>query len=223
MNNHFLQPDLRSSTRLPRRRLTTIGSYFNIPTTVISFQDVHSTPPLQSKTQILFAVMKCSLSFLGFLFLGAIGVDAFTTQSPLSSSSLSTASPVRADDTRLYFNPMSTLKHWGKKVSASHILIGPPQSITGRGMEQDDATAKLLELKQEINDDPEKFAECAKEFSSCRTSKDGGNLGDPFGAGVMVDSIDKICFEQDVGVVHGPVSSPYGEHLVLVRERIGDE
>jgi Na+-transporting methylmalonyl-CoA/oxaloacetate decarboxylase gamma subunit len=167
--------------------------------------------------------MKCVFSILVVLILATIGVDAFTTQSPLSSSSLSTGSPARTDGTRLYFNPMSAFKHWGKKVVASHILIGPPASVTGRGMTQDDATAKLLELKAEINDDPEKFAECAKEFSSCRTSKVGGNLGDPFGAGVMVKPIDEICFEKEVGVVHGPVSSPFGEHLVLIQERTGDE
>lgn len=86
-------------------------------------------------------------------------------------------------------------------------------------MEQDAATAKLVELKAEINNDPEKFAEFAKEYSSCRTSKDGGNLGEPFGAGMMVKGIDTICFEEEVGVVYGPVSTPYGEHLVLVRER----
>lgn len=86
-------------------------------------------------------------------------------------------------------------------------------------MEQDDATARLLELKAEIDNDPEKFAECAREFSSCGTSKNGGDLGEPFGAGVMVKSVDTICFEEEVGVVHGPVSSPFGEHLVLVRER----
>ena len=165
--------------------------------------------------------MKSAITFLSLFLLGVIGVDAFTTQSPLSS--VSKASPVRSEDTRLFFNPMSMVKHWGKKVSASHILIGPPESMTGRGMDQDSATAKLLELKEEINNDPEKFAESARNFSSCRTSKDGGDLGDPFGAGVMVNSIDEICFEKEVGVVHGPVSSPYGEHLVLVRERTGDE
>lgn len=90
-------------------------------------------------------------------------------------------------------------------------------------MEQDDATAKLLELKAEIDNDPEKFAEAAKEFSSCRTSKDGGNLGEPFGPGMMVNKVDEICFEKEVGVVHGPISTPYGEHLVLLRERFGDE
>jgi peptidyl-prolyl cis-trans isomerase C len=90
-------------------------------------------------------------------------------------------------------------------------------------MEQDDATAKLLEIKAEINNDPEKFAEFARQYSSCRTSKDGGSLGEPFGPGMMVKQVDSICFEEEVGVVHGPISSPYGEHLVLVEERYGDE
>ena len=85
-------------------------------------------------------------------------------------------------------------------------------------MKQDDAIAKLIELKEEIGDDPEKFAAVAKEYSSCRTSMDkGGDLGE-FGPGLMVDGIDEACFEKPVGVVHGPISTPYGEHLVLVRE-----
>ena len=88
---------------------------------------------------------------------------------------------------------------------------------------KESATAKLLELKEQINNDPEKFAEAAKEFSSCRTSKDGGSLGEPFGPGVMVKQVDDVCFEKEVGVVHGPISSPYGEHLILLRERFGDE
>ena len=88
---------------------------------------------------------------------------------------------------------------------------------------KESATAKLLELKEQINNDPEKFAEAAKEFSSCRTSKDGGNLGEPFGPGVMVKQVDDVCFEKEVGVVHGPISSPYGEHLILLSERFGDE
>lgn len=117
---------------------------------------------------------------------------------------------VRAD-TSLFFDLGSMIKNFGKKVTASHILIGPPGSITGRGMEQDAAQAKLLELKEQIGDDPEKFAEAAKEFSSCRASmKQGGDLGE-FGPGMMVGPFDKVCFEEAVGVVHGPVSTPFGE------------
>jgi peptidyl-prolyl cis-trans isomerase C len=112
-------------------------------------------------------------------------------------------------------------RNFGKKVKVSHILIGPSTSVTGRGMTQADATAKLLELKEEIGNDPEKFAAAAEEFSSCRASMNkGGDLGE-FGPGLMVGPVDKICFEEEVGVVHGPVSTPYGEHLILIRERTG--
>ena len=85
-----------------------------------------------------------------------------------------------------------------------------------------EATARLLELKAEIKDDPVMFAKMAEEFSSCRSSAKGGDLG-VFCPGMMVKQFDKICFEDEVGVVHGPVSTHYGEHLILIRERTGDE
>lgn len=125
-------------------------------------------------------------------------------------------------DTRRYFDLGSMISNFGKKVTLSHILIGPPESKTGRGMTKEDATAKLLELKEQIGNDEAKFAEAAREFSSCKSTKDGGDLGE-FGPGVLWKSIDEIGFQKEVGVVHGPVSSPYGEHLVLVRERTGDK
>eukprot|EP00977_Amphora_coffeiformis_P019330 scaffold7167_cov165-Amphora_coffeaeformis.AAC.11 len=117
----------------------------------------------------------------------------------------------RTLDTRQHFDIGSMIKNFGKKATASHILIGPPQSVTGRGMEQDAAQAKLRELKEEIGNDPAKFAAAAQEYSSCRASMNkGGDLGE-FGPGMMVGPFDKICFEEEVGVVHGPVSTPFGE------------
>lgn len=121
----------------------------------------------------------------------------------------------RSLDTRHFFDLGSMIRNFGKKVTASHILIGPPESVTGRGMDQESAWAKLRELKEEIDNDPEKFADAAKEFSSCRASMDkGGDLGE-FGPGMMVGPFDKVCFEEDVGVVHGPVSTPFGERKCL--------
>jgi peptidyl-prolyl cis-trans isomerase C len=126
-------------------------------------------------------------------------------------------------DSRLYIDLGSMIKNFGKKVTASHILIGPKGSKTGRGMEQEDAIAKLTEIKEEIENDAGKFAEMAETFSTCAGSmKKGGDLGE-FGPGMMVGPFDKICFEEEVGVVHGPVSTPFGEHLILIRERTGDK
>ncbi|KAG7371632.1 PpiC-type peptidyl-prolyl cis-trans isomerase [Nitzschia inconspicua] len=108
----------------------------------------------------------------------------------------------------------------GWLVTASHILIGPSTSVTGRGMIQEEATEKLIQLKEYIQDDPEKFAQAANEHSSCRaTNTKGGDLGQ-FGPGIMVGPFDKVCFEEEVGKVHGPISTPFGEHLILIRERL---
>ena len=141
-------------------------------------------------------------------------VDAFTTTTPtrIHGSTI--------PNTRMYFNGDlgSIVRNWGKKATVSHILIGPPQSKTGRGMTKEDATKKLKELKDEIEDDATKFAETAKKFSSCSTSKKGGEM-DPFSPGVMFKTFDKISFEEEVGKVHGPFSTPYGEHLVLIKDR----
>ena len=159
-------------------------------------------------------------------------VDAFTTvgrSSSLLSTSTSTSSSSsslapRTTNTRLYFNGDlgSIFRNWGKKCTVSHILIGPESSKTGRGMLKEDATKKLLELKEEINDDFEKFAQIATDYSSCNTYKEGGSM-EPFSAGLMFRTFDKIAFEEEVGKVHGPFSTPYGEHLVLIRERTGGD
>lgn len=81
---------------------------------------------------------------------------------------------------------------------------------------------KLTEIKAEIGDDPAKFAAAAKEWSGCPSSKDGGSLGE-FGPGMMVKAFDEVCFSEAVGVVHGPVSTQFGEHLILITERAGEE
>jgi len=108
------------------------------------------------------------------------------------------------------------ISNFGKKATASHILIGP------KTMNQEDAKKKLTEIKAEVNDDPIKFAEMAAEFSTCPSAKKGGDLGS-FGPGMMVKNFDTVCFEDEVGVVHGPVSTQFGEHLILITERTGED
>ena len=110
----------------------------------------------------------------------------------------------------------SMYNNWGKKATASHILFKPSQ------FDEDAAKAKLTEMKAEIGDDPEKFAAAAKEWSGCQSSKDGGNLGE-FGPGMMVKNFDDVCFNEKVGVVHGPISTQFGEHLILITSRTGEE
>lgn len=76
---------------------------------------------------------------------------------------------------------------------------------------------KCNELKQEIENGAD-FAELAKQNSTCPSGKSGGDLGS-FGPGMMVKEFDDVCFNEDVGVVHGPVKTQFGYHLVEVTHR----
>lgn len=110
----------------------------------------------------------------------------------------------------------SMISNFGKKARASHILIGPREWDS-----EEEARAQLIRLKQEINNNPETFAEAAAKISSCPSGKKGGDLGE-FGPGMMVKSFDKVVFNEDVGVVHGPISTQFGEHLILITSRTGE-
>lgn len=87
--------------------------------------------------------------------------------------------------------------------SARHILV--------EGEDQ------CLQLKQQIDGGAD-FAAIAKKHSQCPSGKQGGDLG-KFGRGQMVPEFDKVCFEGEVGVTHGPIKTQFGYHLVEVTNR----
>ena len=43
------------------------------------------------------------------------------------------------------------------------------------------------------------------------------------GPGMTVKAFDEVCFNEKVGVVHGPVSTQFAEHLILITKRTGEE
>ena len=111
----------------------------------------------------------------------------------------------------------SFFANFGKKARASHILIGPKDWDS-----EEQAREKLVSLKEEIDNDPDKFAQAAAVISSCPSGKKGGDLGE-FSPGMMVRDFDKVCFYEEVGVVHGPIKTQFGEHLILITERTGEK
>ena len=60
------------------------------------------------------------------------------------------------------------------------------------------------------------------KVSECPSANRGGNLG-TFKPGMMVKEFDEICFEKEVGVVHGPVETQFGAHLILITRRYEGE
>lgn len=103
-----------------------------------------------------------------------------------------------------------------KEASAKHIL-----------MKGDDARTKLVTLKAELeqaDDVSTAFSELASKVSECPSANRGGNLG-TFKPGMMVKEFDKVVFDDDfdVGKVHGPIQTQFGEHLILITRRYEGE
>lgn len=76
---------------------------------------------------------------------------------------------------------------------------------------------ECLAIKQEIADGAD-FAEMAKAKSTCPSGRSGGDLGE-FSPGQMVAEFNDVCFNDEVGVVHGPVKTQFGYHLIEVTSR----
>ena len=89
------------------------------------------------------------------------------------------------------------------KASARHILV--------------DSEEKCNELKAQIEGGAD-FADVAKEHSSCPSGQSGGDLGE-FSPGQMVKEFNDVVFSGEVGVIHGPVQTQFGYHLIDITNR----
>ena len=76
---------------------------------------------------------------------------------------------------------------------------------------------QAVSLKAEIAAGAD-FADVAAEHSTCPSSARGGDLGE-FQPGMMVKEFNDVCFNDEVGVVHGPVKTQFGYHLIEVTKR----
>jgi peptidyl-prolyl cis-trans isomerase C len=77
---------------------------------------------------------------------------------------------------------------------------------------------KALEIKEKLAEGRESFAEMARKYSACPSSKSGGDLG-WFGKGQMVPEFEKTAFEGEKGKILGPVKTQFGYHLIKVLDR----
>ena len=90
-----------------------------------------------------------------------------------------------------------------KRAKARHILVATEQ--------------ECLTLKNQIEAGAD-FADLAKKHSQCPSGKRGGYLGE-FGPGQMVREFDTVVFSDALNVVHGPVKTQFGYHLLEITSR----
>lgn len=90
-----------------------------------------------------------------------------------------------------------------KRASARHILVATEQ--------------ECLTLKNQIEAGAD-FSEMARKHSRCPSGRRGGDLGE-FGPGQMVREFDTVVFNDALNVVHGPVKTQFGYHLLEITSR----
>ncbi|TJX14176.1 peptidylprolyl isomerase [Tissierella creatinini] len=88
-------------------------------------------------------------------------------------------------------------------VQASHILV--------------DDESKANDILTELNGGLD-FGEAAKNYSSCSSKEQGGDLGE-FSKGQMVAEFDSAAFGMEEGQVSAPVKTQFGYHIIKVTKK----
>ncbi len=93
----------------------------------------------------------------------------------------------------------------GDVVGASHILV--------------DSEEKALSILSKIEGGEMSFEDAAREFSSCPSGQNGGDLGE-FARGQMVPEFDEAVFKMEIGeITKTPVKTQFGYHLIKLNSK----
>lgn len=111
---------------------------------------------------------------------------------------------VSEEEVRKYYEENKENLVGSPSVNASHILV--------------DTREKASDILGKIRAGELSFEEAAKQYSSCPSKENGGNLGD-FGQGQMVPEFEKAAFAMEVGQISEPVKTQFGYHLIRLNEK----
>ncbi len=111
---------------------------------------------------------------------------------------------VTDEEVRKYFDAHEEQFKGEETVNASHILVSDE--------------AKCQEIIDAVRAGEISFEDAARQYSSCPSSAQGGNLGD-FGRGQMVPEFDQACFAMEVGEIAGPIKTQFGYHAIRLNSK----
>lgn len=100
-----------------------------------------------------------------------------------------------------------------QQTHAFHILIKVNQVVSAA-----DAKRKLLDIKQRIENHAATFEEMARLYSNDFSAAKGGDLGWIY-PGDTVPEFERAMDALPIGQISDPIESPFGYHLILVKER----
>jgi peptidyl-prolyl cis-trans isomerase C len=110
---------------------------------------------------------------------------------------------VEEQELQAFYDENAAMFRNDESVTASHILV--------------DTEEKAEEIAEALKGD-KSFEEAAKEYSSCPSSQNGGDLGN-FTRGKMVPEFENAAFALDVDQVSGVVQTQFGFHIIKVTEK----
>ena len=105
-----------------------------------------------------------------------------------------------------------------ERVKLRHVLFAVTPGVNVRALRQR-AESFLLELRAADAQDATQFADVARQWSNCPSSKEGGELGWLTRADCAPEFAAEVFSSAEVGVVSRLVHSRFGLHLVEVQER----
>jgi peptidyl-prolyl cis-trans isomerase len=110
---------------------------------------------------------------------------------------------VTEEEVKKYYEENEDKFREGQRVKASHILV--------------DNLDKANELYENIKNGDD-FADVARKYSTCPSSRNGGDLGF-FGRGQMVKEFEEKSFSMNVGDISEPVKTQFGYHLIHLTDK----
>ncbi len=133
----------------------------------------------------------------------------------LSLDNLATQTEVPAEEVKRAYEQNAARFSTPEEREASHILI--QVSADASSATRAEAKRKAEALAKEAQENPKRFADLAREHSQDPGSaKSGGELG--FVArGVTEKAFDEALFRMKPGEVAGPVETPFGYHVILLK------
>ena len=121
-----------------------------------------------------------------------------------ASKAIESVAPATDEEIKKYYDDNTDKFTKGESVNASHILV--------------DSEDAALEILAKINAGDISFEDAAREYSSCPSKDNGGNLGE-FTKGQMVPEFDEAVFSMKVGTISAPVKTQFGYHLIKLIEK----
>ena len=112
---------------------------------------------------------------------------------------------VKEEEVRAYYDENKAQFVAEESVNASHILV--------------DTEEKANDILTKIKAGEITFEKAAREYSTCPSKDNGGNLGD-FGRGQMVGEFDSAVFSMNEGEISAePVKTQFGYHLIKLNSK----